>query len=104
PLAGRGYQELPKFLSKKKAIINIQNTDNRCFGCAILYFKDRPNTDNHFERPNLYTEEMFENNNLVDLPYPIFPNDVHLYEDQLALNINVFSFFDEEGKARHPLY
>ena len=43
---------------------------------------------------------MFERNNLPDLPDPIPPNDVHLYEDQLQININVFSFFDEEGKAR----
>ena len=47
---------------------------------------------------------MFEDNHLADLPYPIAPNDVHLYEDQLQTNINVFSFFDEEGKARHPLF
>ena len=47
---------------------------------------------------------MFEDNHLADLPYPIAPNDVHLYEDQLQININVFSFFDEEGKARHPLF
>ena len=43
-------------------------------------------------------------NLLADLPYPIAPNDVHLYEDRLQININVFSFFDEEGKARHPLF
>ena len=47
---------------------------------------------------------MFERNNLVDIPYPIPPNDVHLYEDQLQININVFSFFDDEGKAKHPLF
>ena len=47
---------------------------------------------------------MFERNNLVDLPYRIPPNDVHLYEDKLQIYINVFSFFDEEGKARHPLF
>ena len=47
---------------------------------------------------------MFEQNNFVNLPYLIPPNDVHLYEDQLKININVFSFFDDEGKARHPLF
>ena len=26
-----------------------------------------------------------------------------MYEDQLQMNINVFSFFDDEGRARHPL-
>ena len=47
---------------------------------------------------------MFERNNLADLPYPIPPIDVHLYEDQLQININVFSFFDDKGTARHSLF
>ena len=46
---------------------------------------------------------MFQRHNLDTLPYPISPNDVHLYEDQLQMNINVFSFFDDEGHSRHPL-
>ena len=47
---------------------------------------------------------MFDRNNLADFPYSIPPNDVHLYGDQLKININVFSFFDDEGEARHPLF
>ena len=30
-LEGRGWQPLPKFLSKKEAIINMQNHYERCF-------------------------------------------------------------------------
>ena len=40
---------------------------------------------------------------LDTLAYPISPNNVHLYDDQLQIHINVFSFFDDEGRARHPL-
>ena len=36
PLEGRGWQPLPKFLSTKKAILNFQNNDERCFGYASL--------------------------------------------------------------------
>ena len=46
---------------------------------------------------------MFQRHHLDTLPYPISPNNVNLYEDQLQININVFSFFDDEGRARHPL-
>ena len=46
---------------------------------------------------------MFQRTGLLNLPYPIAPTDVHLYEDQLQVNINVFSFFDDKGRARHPL-
>ena len=35
PLKGRGYQELPQFLLKKHAIINVKNQDTRCFGYAV---------------------------------------------------------------------
>ena len=43
PLEGRGWHPLPEFLSKKKAISNIANNDERCFGYALLYFLERAN-------------------------------------------------------------
>ena len=46
---------------------------------------------------------MFQRHHLDTLPYVISPNDVYMYEDKLIININVFSFFDEDGRARHPL-
>ena len=46
---------------------------------------------------------MFHRNYLDTIPYPITPIDVHLYEDQLQININLLSCFDDEGRARHPL-
>ena len=46
---------------------------------------------------------MFQRYHLETLPYPISPNNVHLYDDQLQMSINVFSFFDDEGRARYPL-
>ena len=41
-LIGRCYRELPKYQKAKKAIINVQNTDDRCFGYALLWFIDPP--------------------------------------------------------------
>ena len=35
PLAGSAYSPLPNFLQNKKAIVNVQNDDDRCFGFAI---------------------------------------------------------------------
>ena len=37
-LKGRGWQQLPEFLTKEKAIIDSQHNDERCFGYALLYF------------------------------------------------------------------
>ena len=39
PLVGRGYKPLPKFLALKKSIVNIQNTDERCFGYSICCYR-----------------------------------------------------------------
>ena len=35
PLVGREYKQLPNFLAKNKAIVNILNSINRCFGYAM---------------------------------------------------------------------
>ena len=104
PLEGSGWQPLPTVLEDKKAIINIRNNDQRCFKYALLYFLERTNRPSKYcFRPSLYKEEMFQRYKLDTLPYPNHPNDVHLYKDKLQMNINVFSFFDDEGRARHPL-
>ena len=71
----------------------------------MLYFLERPQAaSRHNERPALYTDTMFERNYLVDLQYPIKPSDVSNYEDILQTNINVFSFFDDAGKERYPMF
>ena len=86
PLHGLAWRPLPKFIENKKAVVNIQNKDNRCFGYAMLYFLDKPQPANrHYERPALYTDIMFERNNLDDLPYSIKPSDVSNYEDILQI-------------------
>ena len=36
PLTGSTYLPTPKKLAKKKAVINVQNRDNRCFLWAML--------------------------------------------------------------------
>ena len=46
---------------------------------------------------------MIQRHHLETLPYFISPNDVNLYIDQLQKNMNVFAFFDDDGRARHPL-
>ena len=104
PLERRGWHPLPEFLSNKKAVINIKNDVERCVNYALLYFRDRQlDANRHASRANLYSKQLFERKDLVNRPYPIAPNDVILSEDQFQININVFSIFEDEGRARHPL-
>ena len=104
PVAARCHTELPRFLKAKKALVNIENQDNWCFGYSMLYFLERPADTRNLKQSNKYTLEMFQRHHLDALPYPILPNNVHIYEERLEMNINVFSYFDDEGKARYPLH
>ena len=101
PLAGRQFSELPAFLKSKKAIINVNNKDNRCFGYAVLAALRK--LPKNAERAHLYLP-FFQENGLHNLHYPIQPEAVPEIERQLHLRINIFSFFDDEGKGRYPLY
>ena len=39
PLAGQCYSQLPRYLAKKRSLINIQNNDERCFGyCLVAHY------------------------------------------------------------------
>ena len=103
PFERRNRQPLPEFLEKKNAIINIYYDDERSFGYAHLYLLKRiVDTLCQANRANLYSEEIFNRNGLVKFSYLIAPNDVHLYEDQLQMNIDVFLFVDDKGRACHP--
>ncbi|KAF0138570.1 MAG: hypothetical protein FD143_3643, partial [Ignavibacteria bacterium] len=101
PLAGSGFKELPEFLDLKRAIINVKNTDNRCFGYAILSAL-YPNQNNP-QRAQRYIFH-FEDAGLDTISYPVEPSEVPVLEEQLNLKINIFSFYDDLGKARYPLY
>ena len=54
-------------------------------------------------RPPDYNDH-FMTNFLQRINYPVEPNQVPALEDTLKTNISVFSFYDDEGKARFPLY
>jgi len=110
PLAsGSSYKPLPAFLQNKKAIINIRNRDNRCFGYTILaalYYDRMPNAVRNrlLNRPMNYTPEMFQQQHLDTLQYPIKPADVPAVEQQINMSINVFAYYDDAGRARYPAY
>jgi len=105
--AGLGYVELPVFLKNKKAIINVQNKDNRCFGYAILSWWKAKDTDGrvpHIESQWCYKEEDFQELGLDKLSYPVKPEDTRLMEEQLHTKINVYTYNDDEGKMITPFY
>ena len=104
PLFGIGYQKLHKFLAKKEAIINVKNNDERCFGYSILaaLLPDDPNR--HAYLPRRYSDPDFAEHGLDSIEYPVSPIDLPRIEQQLNISINVIGFYDDNGKARYPLY
>ena len=103
PLQGSGYQEVPKFLANKKAIVNILNNDERCFGYSVLaallpYYPNR-----YAFRPLLYSDAEFAEHGLDAIEYPVSPIDLSRIEQQLNISINVIGFYDNDGNARYPI-
>ena len=45
PIRGSSYILLPDFIMRKKAIINIQNRDNKCFLWSVLRYLHPANRD-----------------------------------------------------------
>jgi hypothetical protein len=103
-LAGSSYIELPEYLKRKKAVINVKNTDNRCFGYAILsarychsaYSKNRSD-------PKQY-DKYFERENLHRVKYPVAIADLENFEREHGQAINVVSFYDDIGTGMYSVY
>ena len=99
---GRAYTELPKFLLQKKAIINVHNNDNRCFGYALLSSL-HPATSN-VSRRTQYDQFFAAHPALNALEYPVDINQFEDVEERINIPFNVYTFYDDEGRARYPLY
>ena len=84
----------------KKAIVNVQNQDNRCLGFPV---RVALHPGAHEPQHAFYYYRHFAEHGLDQLQYPVSPDQVPQLEEQLNLRINVFSFFDDEGKGRVPL-
>ena len=97
----QGNKELPQFLKNKRAIINVKNQDNRCFGYALLSaLCPAPyNPGEVYWYKNKFTEY-----HLDQIQYPVTVDKIPQIEDQLQINICIFSYFDDEGKGRYPIY
>jgi hypothetical protein len=98
PLAPSSYIPLPKELSLKHAIINVQNTDHKCFLWSVLAGL-YPASDNP-QRVNKYVEhESKLNIQGIEFPTPI--NQVKTFEKNNSININIFGY---DKKEIFPLY
>ena len=99
------FQELPLFILKKKAVVNVINNDQRSFGYSILSAKYyQVGERNKRIRRSITYDRLFNAEHLNNLPYPVSIPDMEKYEESLNLNINVLTFSDEDGRVLTPIY
>ena len=93
PILVGSYLPLPPNLAKKKAIVNVKNTDNECqwaLRAALFSPKDEKNA----QRPSKYPENDGINYEGIDFPTPI--KQINKLEKQNRnLAINIFGWEDD---------
>ena len=99
---GQAYAPLPSFLAKKNAVVNVQNTDNPCFGYALISAL-HPSAS-HVSRSSHYDRFFGQHPELSNLDYPIQVDQFEEVEQRIIIPFNVFTYYDDEGRARHPLF
>ena len=109
-LDGSGYSDLPAYLKKKKAIINIQNKEceeecgmcKRCKESKICFkwavTRALNPVDKNAERVSKELKEQSENYNWDGITFPTKVKDIRVWETNNNININLFRFDDEAKK------
>ena len=93
PMKGSSYIPLANFIMRKKAILNMENKDDKCFlWCLLRYLHPR---EKHSTRINDLRE--YENDlNFKGIEFPVKVKDIPKFENQNPNlpGINVFSIND----------
>ena len=89
PLKGNSYIPLPPKLAQKKAIINMQNEDNKCFTWSVLRALN-PKEENAV-RIDKDLKKKEDSLNMTGIVYPVQLNAIYKFERQNpTISINVF--------------
>ena len=92
PQKEAGYIDLLKEIKAKKAVINVQNKDNRCFEYAILSEQYNKEIKANPERPSKYKEHL-NKLNFTGIEFPVSLKDIDKFEKQNPeIRINVFGY------------
>ena len=90
PAKGSSYIPLPDWISNKKAIVNIQNKDEKCFlWCILRYLHPREDNDSRLKDLKKYENSL----NTKGITFPMKLKDITKFEklNPELPGINVFS-------------
>ena len=99
PIRGSSYLPLPDWIMRKKAIVNIQNKDEKCFLWSVLrYLHPREKNDSRLTDLKQYEFSL----NTKGITFPMKVKDINKFErlNPDLPSINVFSI---DGNTIYPL-
>jgi len=89
PLRASSYIPLPKSISKKRACLNINNFDDKCFTWCVLASLHPLQYRDHPERVTKYLQ--YENELVMkDIEYPVAVKDINRFENLNNISVNVY--------------
>ena len=100
PLVGSSFIELPVELkNSKKALINLRNTDNKCFmWCHVRHLNPVSDNASRIKRVDKKIASILD---YGGVEFPVKIKDIDVIEDKNEISINVFSY---EDKIVCPVY
>ena len=98
PLKGSKHFKLPDKVHKNKGVLNIDNTDEKCFLWCILAALHPLAQNPHLSKN--YEEHQGELN-MKGITYPVTVKQVPRFEKQNNISVNVFGYEDE---SYYPLF
>ena len=96
PLKASSYIKLPKELKNKKAIINMENEDNKCFMWCVLRALN-PSKDKHPSRIDKNLKSKEHTLNMDGITYPVDFRGIDRFEKQNPeISISILGYNEEE--------
>ena len=99
PLKASSFIDLPEHIKKKRAIINVQNKDKKCFMWSLLSKKFPVKTNSNRVKSYKDHVDYFK---FKDITFPVKINDIPRIEALNDITVNVYTFDDKTGLI--PLY
>ena len=90
PLKGSSYIPLPKKLKTQKAIINVENTDNKCFMWSILAALHPAAQPVDRQSPYIQFQHELD---FSGIEFPVTIDKIGKLESQNNISVNVLVFF-----------
>ena len=91
PLKGSQYIDLPPKVKNSKAVINIQNDDDKCFLWSVLaHLYEANHNKQRIEHYIPYETDL----NVNGIAYPVTVKDLSKFEKQNDISVNVFGYED----------